>query len=274
MSAETLDRRARRSTVLARAVQAGLVGYAIVHLLLAFLAVRLVLVGGEGSATGQGALAQIAGDAVGRWTLASIAVGFAALVVWQVIASAVGYQDREGWSRHVMRAGAACRVVVYGYLAYSCAGFALAGRSAASGSPRSTTAHLMSLPFGPWVVAGVGLVAAGTGIGLGTFGWQAGFVDQLSEQTRSSDRRVPIVLVGRIGYLAKAVALVLVGGLLEWAAWSHDPSRSRGLDQSLQEVLGNTLGSVAVVVVGAGIGCFGLYLAARARHLHRPGITS
>ena len=276
MSAETVDRQARRSDTLAHAVRAGLLSYALVHLLLAVVAVRLVLGGdgGGGSATGSGALAQLAGDAVGRWTLGVLAVGFAVLVLWQVLAAAVGYRDRDGWSRHLMRFGAVCRVVVYGYFAVSSAGFAVAGRSGSGGSPEGGTGRLMGLPYGPWLVAVAGLVTAGVGIGLVVFGWRAGFVGQLDEEARRSDRRVPIVLVGRVGYVLKGCALVVVGGLLCWAAWSHDPHKSGGLDESLVELLGGVWGTVAVVVVAVGIACFGLYLVARARHLDRDGITA
>ena len=274
MSAETVDRQARRSDLLAHAVRAGLVSYALVHLLLAFVALRLALAGGDGSATGQGALAQLAGDALGRSVLGALALGFAVLVLWQVLAAAVGYRDRQGWPRHLMRAGAACRVVVYGYFAVSSAGFAVAGRSASGGSPESGTAKLMDLPLGPWLVALVGLVTAGVGIGLAVFGWRSGFLDQLDEEARTRDRRVPIVLLGQAGYVLKGLALVVVGGLLCWAAWSHDPHRSGGLDESLYQVMGRGWGTVAVVLVAVGIACFGLYLGARARHLNRSNLTS
>src|SRR4051794_4209021 len=105
-NAEAVDRTARRSSLLAHAVRAGLVGYGSVHLLLAFVALRLALGAGGGSSTGKGALALLAGDPVGRWTLAAIAAGFAVLVLWQLVAATVGYRDRDGWSRHLMRAGA------------------------------------------------------------------------------------------------------------------------------------------------------------------------
>jgi hypothetical protein len=251
-----------------------LVGYALVHLLLAFVAIRLVLGASSGSATGEGALAQLAGDLLGRVTLGVMAVGFAVLVAWQLTAAAVGYRDRHGWSRYLMRAGAACRLVVYGYLAYSCAGFALTSGSAASGSPESGTAKLMALPYGPWLVAAVGATTGGVGIGLAVFGWQTGFLDQLDDEARNHDRRVPIVLVGRAGYVAKGLALIVVGVLLVWAAWSHDPRKSGGLDGALHELLGGRLGSAAVIAVALGIGCFGLYLLARARHLNRDALTS
>jgi hypothetical protein len=272
--AEAVDRRARDSSRLADAVRVGLVGYAVVHFLLAFVALRLALGGGQGASTGKGALALLAGDPVGRWSLAVLAVGFALLVLWQLLAAAVGFRDREGWSRHLMRFGAACRVVVYGWFAWSAAGFALAGRSASGGSPESQTAKLLALPYGPWLVAGVGAVTAAVGIGLAIFGWRDGFVEQLDEEARTGDRRVPIVLVGRFGYVAKGLAMVVVGALLGWAAWSHDPHKSGGLDESLYEVLGGALGTAAVVVVAAGIASFGAYLVARARHLNRDSLTS
>ncbi len=274
MSAASVDRGARRSPWLSFAVRAGLACYAGVHVLLAFVVVRLVLGSDRGSSTSQGALALLAGDPVGRWTLAALALGFAVLVLWQVVTAAVGYRDREGWSRAVMRAGAACRVVVYGYLGWSCAGLAIAGRSATKGSPESTTAHLMSMPLGPWLVGAAGAVAVGVGIGLAIFGWLGGFVDQLDEEARRTDRRVPIVVVGRVGYIAKGLAMVVVGVLLGWAAWTHDPKKSGGLDESLYTLLGGGLGTAAVITVGIGIGCFGVYLLARSRHLDSDSLTS
>jgi hypothetical protein len=261
--------------MLAWAVRGGLVGYGVMHLLVGWVAIRLVLTSGSGTATGRGALAQLAGEASGRLTLAVMAVGFAALVAWQVVAAAVGYRDRDGWSRHLMRSGALCRAVVSGYLAVTTTQLAIGGGSAGSGSPSSTTATVMSWPQGAWVLAIVGIVVAGIGVGLGIFGWRVQFLEQLDRHARSrDDRRVPIVVLGRVGYVAKGVALVVLGIVLVWAAWTHDPQKSGGLDQALQELLGATIGKAAIIVVAIGLGCFGLFLAARAWHLNRSSLTS
>jgi type IV secretory pathway VirB2 component (pilin) len=75
------------------------------------------------------------------------------------------------------------------------------------------------------------------------------------------------LLLGKVGYVAKGIAIGLVGGLFCYAALTHDPKKSGGLDAALHELLGGTLGTVAVVVVGVGIAAFGLYLLARSRHL-------
>jgi hypothetical protein len=117
-------------------------------------------------------------------------------------------------------------------------------------------------------------VAAGTGVGLAVFGWRRQFVPQVDARARTGGRRVPIVMLGCLGYVAKGFALVMIGALLCWVAATHDPQRSGGLDEALHELLGHTVGSAAVVMIGAGIGCFGLFLLARARHLSRRTLTA
>lgn len=267
------ERTARTSDILAWAVRCGLVGYGLLHLLVAWVALRLVLTPDGGAATGRGALAQLAGDASGRLAIAALAAGFAALVVWQLIAAAVGYHDRPEPRRVIERLGALCRAATWVYLAVMSTEVALVGGSGRS--PSTTTAEVMSWPAGTWIVALVGLVVVGVGIGQAVFGWRGGFVDQLDERARSRDRRrVPIVLLGRIGYITKGVALVVIGVLLVWAAWTHDPHKSGGLDRSLRELLGGGPGRAAVVAVAVGLGCFGLFLLARVRHLNRDSLTS
>ncbi len=255
-------------------MRAGLVAYGAVHLLVAWVAVRLAFGAGSGSATGAGALTQLAGTTSGKTALGAMAVAFVALVLWQVIVAAVGFRDRSGWSRIVMRLGAAFRSLTYGYLAVASARLVLSGRSGAGRSPGTMTARLMALPVGTFLVAMVGLAVMAMGVGLGVFGLKKGFLPQLDHQARTAQRRVPIVVLGQVGYSVKGAAFTIIGLLLGWAAITHDPHKSGGLDQALQELLGKTLGVPAIVVAGTGIGCFGLYLLALGRHLDADSITS
>ena len=268
------EHRARRSDTLAWAVRGGLVGYGLLHLLVAWIAVRLVLTPADGSVTGRGALAQLADDTPGRLTLFVMALGFAALVVWQLIAAAVGFHDRDTRRRVLERLGALCRAAVWGYLAAITTELAVRGGGSGSASPRLTTGAVMSWPAGPWIVALVGAVVVGVGIGLAVVGWRTGFIDQLDDEARTRDRRVPIVVFGRVGYVAKGVALVVIGVLLVWGAWTHDPHKSAGLDGALYQLVGGGWGSAAIIVIAVGLTCFGLFLMARARHLNRDSLTS
>ena len=272
--AEQVEGNARRSSVLEWSVRVGLLTYGVVHLLIGWIAIRLILSSTQGSATSEGALAQLARDPLGRWTLAAMCWSFMTLVVWQGIAMAVGYRDCDGWSRHLMRAGAGGRAGVYAYFAWVCGKLALQGASESGRSPSSMTSRVLSAPAGPVILGVTGCVVAAIGLVLVVFGWRKSFVDQLDEKARNADRRIPIVMLGQVGYVVKGLAFVVIGGLMVWAAVAHDPAKSGGLDHSLYLLLGQTAGKVAVVVVGAGIASFGLYLIARSRHLHLDTLTS
>jgi hypothetical protein len=272
LSAGAVERSARNSTTFDRLVRWGLVGYGVLHLVVGGLAASLVAGGNQPSS--QGALAHLAGEPYGVPVLVAMAAGFAVLTAWQVIAGAVGYRQLDGLKRAVMRAGAACRVVTYGYLCFSLARLAAVGGGQSGSSPRKTSAGVLAEPFGRVLLGLGGLVVAGIGIGLAVYGLRREFVDQLDREARNKDRRVPIVLVGQVGYAAKGLAFVIIGALVCWAAVSDDPRKAGGLDQSLARLIRVPLGVVAVVAIGVGIACFGLYLFARARHLAPRTLTS
>jgi hypothetical protein len=280
-AAKRVERTARRSTVLDWSVRAGLVAYGALHLLLAWVAVSVVVGhgssptgGGAGSATGQGALSQLAGDSIGRVVLGAMAVVFAGLAVWQLITALVGYRDEDGLKRHLMRIGAGARVVAYGYFAFASTRLALQGSSASGQSPDSTTQKVMAAPAGTFIIVAVGVGAAAIGVGLAVFGLRKGFLEQLDSKARNAERRVPIVVLGQVGYVVKGLAFVLIGALLVIAAFTRNPDKVGGLDHSFYEVLGHTAGSIAVIVAGLGLGCFGLYLFARSWHLADDNLTS
>jgi hypothetical protein len=270
--AEAVDREIRSSTSLARATRFGLVGYGFVHLLIGWVAIRVALEGRGGTATGQGALAQLALEPLGRVSLAALALGFAGLALWQVLAAAVGYRDLDGFRRHAMRAGAAARVLVYGYFGISAGRLVL--HQGSGGSPRTATASVLAQPTGVLLVAGAGICVSVVGAGLVVFGLRRQFLGQLDDAPRSVHRQRLIVLLGQVGYVAKGLAFVMIGWLLCWAALTDSPGKTGGLDHSFAKLLGDSLGGPVVVVAGVGIGCFGLYLFARARHLDTSSLTS
>lgn len=263
-----------QSTTLEVAARAGLVVYGLLHLLFGYVAIRLVFTDASGQATGTGALALLAQEPPGRVTLAAVAVGMLLLVAWQLISAAVGYPEESGARRHLMRLGALARGGVYGYLAAASTRLSLDGKSASSGSPDSMSARLMSAPGGTLILTVVGLVVVGIGVGLVVFGVTRRFLEQLDEEARNQDRRVSIILVGQIGYIAKGIALVVVGVLVCWAALSHDPEKAGGLDAALLQLLGGTYGKPALVAIAVGVAWFGVYTLIRSRHLANDVVTS
>jgi len=268
-SARSVERSLRDSTTFDWLVRGGLVGYGLLHLVIGAVSASLVF---GGHRTSKGALEHLADTPYGAPVLVGLAVGFVVLAGWQTVAGLLGYRQYDGAQRTLMRLGAACRVLTYGYLAYSLGRLLLAGGS--SGSPRKASAGVLAEPYGRVLLGVGGLVIAGIGVGLAVFGLRRGFLDQLDDDARKSDRRVPIVVLGQAGYVAKGIAFVLIGTVVCWAAVTDDPRKAGGLDQALGRLVALPLGAVAVIAIGLGIACFGLFLLARARHLAPHTLTS
>jgi hypothetical protein len=67
------------------------------------------------------------------------------------------------------------------------------------------------------------------------------------------------------GYVAKGVALVVVGGLFVFAALQSDPEEATGLDGALKVVAEQSYGTVLLLLVALGLAAYGVYSFARAR---------
>jgi hypothetical protein len=83
----------------------------------------------------------------------------------------------------------------------------------------------------------------------------------MSETTRRWTTRA-----GVVGYLARAVVLVLIGVFLLRAALDYDPNEAVGLDGALQKLAHQTFGPLLLGVVAAGIAIYGLFCLVRAAY--------
>lgn len=259
----------RNSEGLKHGARVGLVAYGVVHLVIAATALPLAWGdNSEGRADQTGALAQLAEQPFGDLLLWVIVAGMAALVVWQGAEAVVGHQDEDGVERHAKQAVSAGRAVVYAVLGWTAASTAT-GSGSSGGGTDSTTARLMSAPGGTFLVGAIGLGIVAVGVVLGYRGWAERFTDHLQPQATSGGTRAPVIVAGKVGYLAKGVALAVVGVLFVSAAVQHEPKESGGLDVALHQLLAQPLGPLLLAVVAVGLGCFGVYCFFWARYLRR-----
>ncbi|MFL6153992.1 MAG: DUF1206 domain-containing protein [Ornithinibacter sp.] len=265
-SATDLGHRARHSDWLDHAVRIGLVAYGVVHLMVAWLAAQLALGDRQGSASSKGALQQLAQQPFGEVLVWLVALGMFLLVLWRVLEAALGHREEEHRTRK--RLVSALKAVLYAAIGISALGVAM-GSGGGSNGTDSTTRKLMDLPAGPWIVGAVGLAVIGYGVALCVQAWTEKFAKHLSWEGKTGDTGTAYLWFGKAGYVAKGVATAIVGGLFVYAAATHDPKKSGGLDQALQKVLQQPFGQVLLLVIAAGIACYGLFCFARARHLSR-----
>jgi hypothetical protein len=251
-----------------RAARVGFVAYGAVYVLVAWVAAQLALGKGSGRPSTQGALAQLASKPLGHVLLWAVAVGLFLLVVWRFVEAAFGHREKEGADRVGARLVSLGKGVVYGAIGFNAVRIAMGG-GASSRSSKTLTARVLDLPAGQWIVGAVGVAIFAYGAGLVWRGCTDGFLEELDGEGRSGDAGTAYTWLGRVGHVAKGIAFGIVGGLFVYAAIDHAPSKAGGLDQALRDVLHQPFGPVLLLVVAVGIGCFGLYCFARARHLSR-----
>ena len=250
----------RHSRGYQRLVKVGLVSYGVVHLLVAWIALNVAF-GKRGDASPNGALKEVAQQPLGEVLLWVMAVGLFALTIWQLIEATVGRDDPNREGNVKGRARSAGRAAVYLALGLLTIGVAVGSRSAQSGQGEETlSAKLMALPFGQILVAAVGAAVIGVGISQIVKGIRQTFVEDLDRNVSQGVRRL-----GTVGYICKGTALVIVGALFGWAAFTYDPEKAGGMDAALATIKDQPAGTVLLVAMAAGIACFGAYCFAWAR---------
>jgi hypothetical protein len=263
--AEQVGRRAHRSQWTDRAVRVGMVAYGIVHLTIAWLGIQLALGDHSGAASRNGALKQLAQQPFGRVVVWVVALGMFLLVVWKLLEAFVDLGTEDGAKKVLKPVTNVFKAVVYGTLGVSAVHVATG-----SGSKSKTsdyTATLMDQPFGRWLVGLVGLAIIGYGGYLCYRGWTEKFLEHLDRRGRSGEAGQAYKLFGKVGYVAKGIAIGVIGVLFEYAAVDHSAKKAGGLDQALHKVLHQPFGPVLLCAISVGVGAYGLFCFARARHL-------
>jgi hypothetical protein len=239
------------------------VGYAtsgLLHLLIGWITLQVAFGGGGKNADQSGALASLAGNGAGKAALWVGVVGFAGLAIWQLTDAVIAHpgDDKDAWGG---RAKAFGKAVVYLALAWSAFNFAR-GRSSNSRSQSvDFTAKLLDKPGGRALVVVIGLAIIGVGIYHVYKGWTKKFLEDLKDHPGTWATRA-----GRVGYIAKGVALVIVGFLFAAAGFHKEAKEASGLDGALKSLRDEPFGTVLLVVMAAGFAAYGLYSFARAKH--------
>ena len=266
--AERSGREANDSDWLDYAIRAGLVAYGIVHLMIAWLAAQLALGEQEGKASSTGALQELAEGSFGTILIWLIAVGMVLLVLWRLLEAALGHEDEDGKDQIRKRLGSLAKAVIYGAIAVSAIRVATGSGSQGGGSD-STTATAHGPPRRSLDRGGVGLAIIGYGANLVRRAWTEKFREHLSAEGKSGDVGKAYIWFGKAGYMAKGISIAIIGGLFCYAAYTHEPNKSGGLDVALHKVLEQPFGQFLLLAIAAGIACYGLFCFARARHLSR-----
>ena len=267
-TAEQHAENAKSEPALQWPARVGFACYGVVYLLIAWMAAQLALGRATRPVSGNGAFAQLAHQPLGRVLVWLVAGGFAALVVWEACQAIGGHRDEHGLRRTAGRLVSAGRGIVFAALGYTAVRTATGGAGAGGGvtTPRGQegfTARVLSQPWGPVLVGAVGAGLLAFAV-RSFYGGVAGtWRKQVDVDRQTGAVRVAIVWLARVGYFARGVAFGIMGGFVVWAAMTHDPQHSRGLDQALQTLRAAPAGPALLLAVAVGLACYGVFNAAK-----------
>jgi hypothetical protein len=241
--------------------QAGLIARGLVYCLLAVVAVQVAAGGRDQSLDRDGALRLVARQRVGSVLLGALALGFAAYALWRFGEAALG---RHQWPTRLLHVGRGLLYCAFTYTAVQL----LLGRDSESGSDdqaRTWSARAMEQTGGRWAVGIAGAICVVGGVALFWRGATHTFEKKLRTHEMRGWQRRWLPWLGTAGHAARGVVLGLIGAFVIRAAVRFDPREAVGVDGALHQVAARPYGTAALVVVAAGLACYGLYSFVEAR---------
>jgi uncharacterized membrane protein len=234
-------------------VRAGYAVNGLLHLLIAWLGLQVAFGRSGTEADPSGAMAVVAASPVGMVVLIAVVVAFALLAIWQLGEAVRGPETGD-------RVKAIAKALTYLALAWLAVSILMGSGGSGRQQAKDTTAALMDLPFGGALVVVLGLVVVGVGAYHIYKGW--------TEKFRSDLTSTPPALVvnaGKVGYIAKGIALIAVGAGLVVAGVRNRPSESRGLDGALHDIAQLPMGQALLTLIALGFAAYGFYSFSRAQ---------
>jgi hypothetical protein len=257
-SSRSLATRLQNSRALKILARGGFAMNGLVHILIGGIALGVAF-GGGGEADQGGALGSLAQTPGGTFALWVVAIGLLALGLFQVLeAILVRGTDKDAWVDRAKKG------VAYLAIGGSAAVYATGGSSDSSGQSQGLSSKLLAEPGGVFALILVALAIAAIGVYFIVKGLRKKFLSDIVEPQGPVTTAIEVLGVG--GYVAKGVALVVVGALFGVAAITADPSASTGLDGALKSLVALPFGVVILSVVAIGLIFYGVYCFARAKY--------
>jgi hypothetical protein len=255
------------SALLEGLARVGLVAYGVVHLLIGWLALQIAWGGTSGaSADSSGALSTVAEQPFGKILLWLVAVGMVALALWQASEAIWGHHERMVGKRVRKQVSSGAKAVLYAALGVSAALVALGSGSSSSQSQQQATSGVLAWPGGQVIVVIAALIIIGVGVAGVVKGVKKSFAEEIDTSSMSPTARSAVARLGQVGYIARGLALGVVGGLLGYAAVTFDAQQAKGLDGAMRTILDQPFGQFLLTAVALGFVAFGLFAFLQARY--------
>ena len=245
---------AANSTPMSWLARIGLTARGVVYLVMGWLAV-LVATGGRAHVDQRGALTEVLAAPFGTALVWLLALGFAAYSLWRLSEAAFGVTGAPPGPGPRLQSLA--RAIAYAALAVTSVSLLNGSRGTQAGQQGHLAGTVMSHAGGRWLVGLVGVAVVLVGLVMVREGWSAKFLRYFGYLPATLRRAV--VLLGRVGTVARGLVFAVAGVLVIAAAWTANAAKAGGIDQAFKTLLAQPYGTVLVAGLGLGLMIFGVY---------------
>jgi hypothetical protein len=246
--------------------RAGFVARGIMYVIIGVLALEIAFGNSGHKADQSGAVRVVAGTPFGAVLLWLLVVGFTGMALWRLSQAAYGAPGAGG-RKPGTRAVALAKTVLYGFFAFVIMRYAL-GLGAPASSDKQTvdlTTTAMRHPGGRIAVGLVGLVLIGIGAYLAYNAFQRRFLSDLRLGEMTPRMRNAVIVLGRVGGVARGIVFGAVGVWLLIAALTAHAHKAKGIDAALRSFAHTSAGPWLLVLIAVGLVMFGMFSLAESR---------
>lgn len=256
-----------------RLARFGYVVRGVVYATIGVLALQLALGTGGQATTQSGAIAMLGSQPAGKILLVLIVVGLASYSLWGFVRALFDPLHRGSDSKGIVaRIGFAFSGLSYGLLTIPPVQSLMnqsASQSAAN--PADISVQLFNLPFGKWLVMGLGLFWIAVGLSQLYVAYKQEFKKDFQLSKMSATERTWATRLGQVGFAARGIVFAVIGTIIVQAALTHNPSQAQGFDAALLKLAQAPNGTLLLGGVALGLIAFGIFSAACARWIKVNG---
>ncbi|MBD3585777.1 DUF1206 domain-containing protein [Salinimonas sp. HHU 13199] len=255
-------------------------GYAaktVVYCLLGVLILKMAIgVYGSDSPSQKNVFLSIIEQPFGRIMLGCVIVGMACYVVWRFVQASMNIDNLDMSSAKdvVKRVFYFVSGIIYAfgtYLAIKVFHGSSGSSSGGQSNSEEMSSTLMQQQWGIYLVAAVGIIIVIFSFIQFKHAFKADFMDKFDVHRMSAKIKKISQVVGRMGFFARGIVYILVGGFFIQAAYKANPEEAGGLKEALDTIIQQSYGQYALMVVGAGIFLFGIFCAIESRYHKTSG---
>jgi hypothetical protein len=266
-------KQAGRSETARKVVLIGWAAKGVVYLTLAYLVLQMAFGSKDEEASTTGALELIAGGTAGKIALIVLGLGLLAYAVGRILeVTTLAGPNIE--TKDKVEAGVLAFIYTsLALTAFGIVGIGGGGSGGGAGKEKESSAFLLGLPAGRWIVGLLGLAVIAFGAFQAYKGVKQKFLPTLRTGEMPPGLRKATGKIGTAAYITKGLILALIGYFLVSSAVQYDPDEAKGLDAALQEVAQESWGTVVLTLVALGLLCYAAFAFLESRY-RRVGVSA